>query len=86
MNILEGDIVIATYHRDRYEGVVMECFGPDASRCSPFSYPDNCKIRITNLKDDINPYNYKYPNGSTMLIHKDYVNKGQKLVQAPLIQ
>ena len=65
-----GDTIIADYHRDKYEGVVVQSFGPDVVPCSPLAYPDNYRIRIVRLIDDRNPCNYKFPVDSIMMIHK----------------
>ena len=65
-----GEMIIADYHRDKYEGVVIQSFGPDVVPCSPLAYPDNYRIRIVRLIDDKNPYNYKFPVDSVMMIHK----------------
>jgi hypothetical protein len=65
-----GETIIADYHRDKYEGVLIQTFGPDEPRCAPFTYPDNYRIRIIRLIDDRNPYNYKFPVDSVMMIHK----------------
>lgn len=65
-----GEMIIADYHCDKYEGILIQAFGPEEPRCAPLAYPDNYRIRIVRLIDDRNPCNYKFPVDSIMMIHK----------------